>query len=104
LTADHGQSLRKTQLVCNADSKHGFKASEVDWGFADFVKLTDLTDKEHGFLWEDGSLHFKVSLDVDFSQPDDSKRGTGIGRLRKEREAFGLSVWHAVVCSNVSTG
>eukprot|EP00892_Ulva_mutabilis_P002888 jgi/Ulvmu1/125/UM001_0129.1 len=54
--ADTTQSISK-------DSSHRFTPSEDDWGFAEFIKLTHLTNSREQFM-PDGNLHIRVNLKV----------------------------------------
>ena len=56
------------RVVSCAGASHSFTKAEASFGFLDSVPLAKLTDKEHGFLWEDESVHFKVSIDIDTLQ------------------------------------
>lgn len=47
----------------HAESKHKFTPHEDDWGFADFVKLSVLSNARQDFM-PDGNLHIRVNLQV----------------------------------------
>lgn len=47
----------------HAESTHKFTPSEDDWGFADFVKLSVLSNARQDFM-PDGNLHIRVKLRV----------------------------------------
>jgi hypothetical protein len=71
------------RVVSCAGASHSFTKSEASFGFLNSLSLASLTGKEHGFLWEDDSLHFRVSIEVDMQQ-------SSCYHLRKETSCAGL--------------
>jgi ubiquitin carboxyl-terminal hydrolase 7 len=79
--------------MSHAEATHSFHKSEADWGFADFLPLTELKNNVRGFVREDDSLHFKVSVEVDTLQSScyDSRKETGYVGLRNQGDAWAFS-------------
>jgi len=46
---------------------HAFGASDREWGYRQFMPLTQLLDPEQGFLDESGALIITCKLEVSFS-------------------------------------
>lgn len=70
----------------NKDSDHTFQLRSNDWGFREFILLSDARDPAVGFLQPDGSLLIECAVEVTWQPPLhlDSKKETGFVGLENQ--------------------